>query len=314
MKNHVLVALGICFFAVPMISACNNESQGRKNTDPAFGKVVNLETVNSGSWDNRIYMTGDELTMYFQSNRAGGQGAHDIWASTRESQEEPWQEPANIGGPVNSEYEEFSVCVSPDNLSLYFSSDRPGGYGAYDIWLSTRNNMQEQWQEPENLGPAINSEYCETGPTLSPDGLELYFSDYSNTAPRPGGVGQEDIWVSRRRGVTAAWEPAENIGSVVNSGYVDFNPFLAVDGLLLFFSSQRDDNPGNKDIWYTCRASVTQPWKTPRNLGAGVNSSYNDFGGWISKDETSFYFGSNRPNGIGLVDLWMLQIDGELAY
>jgi hypothetical protein len=329
MKNKMATQLIFGLFMLVMLNACvgitsklvhdtdadqKDGMSGMKGQIPFFGKATNMTSVNSGSWDNRPYSTGDELTLYFHSNRAGGQGTYDIWMSKRKNIDEPWDEPVNIGGPINSEYEEFAVCVTPDNLNLYFSSDRPGGLGEYDIWLSIRQNENENWEDPINLGPMINSEYNEIGPTISPDGLELYFSDYSYTSPRPGTCGQEDIWVSTRTSKNAQWEQAKNIGPEVNSKWVDFNPFLSQDGLLLFFVSQRDDHPGNMDIWYTCRAATTQKWKEPKNIGAGVNSSANDFGGWLSKDETKFYFGSNRPRGVGLVDLWMITIDGNLEY
>jgi Tol biopolymer transport system component len=314
MKKRMAFLLLICATTFGLLYSCAGESGKNGGRDPAFGTAINLGAVNSGSWDNKPCATGEELALYFHSNRPGGRGAYDVWMSTRKTVHDPWEEPGNVGSPVNSEYEDFAVCVTPDNLNLYFSSDRPGGFGEYDIWLSTRRSVNENWNEPVNLGPMINSEYCEMGPAISPDGLELYFSDYSYSAPRPGTFGQEDIWVATRANAAARWEKAENIGPEINSGWLDFNPSLSRDGRLLFFVSQRDDNPGNKDIWYSCRDSSTKEWKKPRNLGASVNSTANDIGAWLSKDEKTLWFGSNRPGGAGLFDLWMVSVDGKLHY
>ncbi len=267
MKKRAALRLVFALSAFVLLDSCLHESLGKKGADPVFHKAINIVTANSDSWDNRPYTTGDELTLYFHSNRAGGLGAYDVWMSTRKSVDAPWEEPKNIGSPINSEYEDFAVCVTADNLNLYFSSDRPGGFGEYDIWHSSRQSESENWHEPINLGPTVNSAYCEMGPAISPDGLELYFSDYSNSSPRPGTIGQEDLWVSTRAGKNAPWEPAKNIGPIVNSPWLEFNPSLSPDGLLLFFVSQRDDHPGNKDIWYTCRDSKKKNGKSPRTSG-----------------------------------------------
>ncbi|MHC4424798.1 MAG: M56 family metallopeptidase, partial [Planctomycetota bacterium] len=81
--------------------------------------------------------------------------------------------PENLGPPVNSPLSEGAFCISPDGLELYFGSDRPGGYGRYDIWVTTRQTIQEPWAEPVNLGPQINTSLDDGVPTLSADGLTL---------------------------------------------------------------------------------------------------------------------------------------------
>jgi hypothetical protein len=285
-----------------------------KATKPMNGEVANLSKLNLSSWDARICMTDDELTLYFHSDRPGGKGSYDIFMSKRASIKDEWEEPENIGSPINTQYDDFGVFVSADNLTLYFCSNRPDGYGLYDIWYSTRANGSGKWDEPKNMGPEINSTYNEIGPSLSPDGLDFYFSDYVSYLPRPEGFGQADIWVSARRNAESGWSTAKNIGPAVNSRWNDYGLTLSRDGLLLFFTSNRGDQQWNEDIWFTSRASLSSEWATPKRFNEIINQDSNDKAGWISKDKTVFYYGSDRPDGKGSVDLWKIVFEKPLEY
>jgi Tol biopolymer transport system component len=95
---------------------------------------------------------------------------------------------------INSSNMDVGPNLSSDGLTLYFLSDRPGGSGGWDLWLSTRKSKTDPREKPVNVGPTVNSSFNEGSPRISNDGLELYFD--SNR--RPGGQGGSDIWVSRR--------------------------------------------------------------------------------------------------------------------
>jgi len=84
------------------------------------------------------------------------------------------------------------VEISDDGLMLVFASERTGGYGSGDLWVTRRKTRNEAWGLPVNLGPKVNTAYGEFYPSISADGLWLYFSDYPT--PRPGGFGDTDIW------------------------------------------------------------------------------------------------------------------------
>jgi Tol biopolymer transport system component len=86
-------------------------------------------------------------------------------------------EPVNLGPIINSDSSDYGPCISADGLELYFSSERTGGFGAVDIWVSTRQSVNDPWGPPTNLGPTVNSSYNEAYPSISSDGLTLYFSD-----------------------------------------------------------------------------------------------------------------------------------------
>src|SRR5437773_10125359 len=119
-----------------------------------------------------------------------------------------WSEPVHLDAPVNSPFRELAAALSPDALSIYFGSDRPGptAFGAVDMWVSHRACLECPWGAPVNLGPNINSQRGDGSPAFSADGHVLFFS-----SARDGGEGGDDIWVSHRADANddLGWEPAE---------------------------------------------------------------------------------------------------------
>lgn len=93
-------------------------------------------------------------------------------------------EPTNLGPTVNSSANDFGTSISPDGLSHYFSSNRPGGSGGHDLWVTTREKIDDDWGNPVNLGPTVNSSAWDSCPEISADGLSLYFA-----STRLGGSG-----------------------------------------------------------------------------------------------------------------------------
>jgi hypothetical protein len=95
--------------------------------------------------------------------------------STRPAAESDWATPVNMGQAVNSSAYDAEPCLSSDGLALFFCSNRSGGMGSYDIWLTTRPSQAAAWSPPVNLGPPINTSGMEGMPCLSPDWKTLYF-------------------------------------------------------------------------------------------------------------------------------------------
>jgi Tol biopolymer transport system component len=176
--------------------------------------------------------------------RPGGLGASDIWVAHRTTVNDPWEEPVNLGSIVNSEHHELAPCISFDGLSLFFNSDRPCGMGVSDIWVATRSSVNDSWRTPVNLGSNINSASWEGEPSLTDDGLTLYFSSL-----RPEGFGNLDIWMARRASHSDNWPMAVNLGPLVNTSWADVGPEVSADGSMLYFHSNRPGGPGFWDIW-----------------------------------------------------------------
>jgi len=176
-------------------------------------------------------MTADGRVLYFTAcNRRDGKGRCDIYRSERVG--DRWGTPVNIGGPVNSGYSEKHPAVSADGRKLYFTSDRPGGMGSFDIWVSTWSG--DRWGEPQNLGDSINTAWMEQSPYIHPDQQSLYFS--SSGWP---GMGQGDLFVSRL-GPTGQWSEPENLGYPVNTHNDEIGLSVTASGDRAYFASDRD--------------------------------------------------------------------------
>lgn len=134
----------------------------------------------------------------------------------------------------------LGVSVTADQLELYSSSNRAGGLGARDLWVTTRASIDEEWGPPVNLGAPVDSQYNEVYPSVSADGLTLYFSDYlagMGAGDRPGGVGGHDIWMSTRSSRSDPWTAPVNMGAPINTSTEDMSPTISHDGLTLIFAS-----------------------------------------------------------------------------
>ena len=261
--------------------------------------------LNTPSQDGCPILSRDGEQLYLASNRPGGRGGLDIWVAERTSPDGPFGDPINLGARINSPYNDF--CPSPlrDGHGFMFVSDRPGGCGGADIYL-TRRHPVDGWEEPVNLGCEANnspdeaepnSTAEEAGPVLSfaePGAPTLYFSSTRS--------GNSDLYVSHK---TGSWSfgPAEPVLQV-NSAANEMQPSVRHDGRELVFASNRPGGQGGSDIWSASRDSIADPWSAPVNLGPNVNSAANETRPSLSWEGTLLLFGSNRPGGEGISDIY----------
>lgn len=209
--------------------------------------------------------------------------------------------PTNLGPMVNSSARDEEPGISADGLSIYFCSLRSGGYGGYDMWVTSRATTQDDWGTPVNLGSPVNSSADDFSEDISADGLELYFG--SN---RSGSSGY-DIWVAKRATTQDEWTTPVNLGEMVNSSGAGGCPAISDDGLELYFWSTRPGSSGTYDIWVSKRATKQDNWGQAVNLGTPVNSSSADLCSDVSPDGLSLILVSARAGGYGgsLGDLWL---------
>jgi Tol biopolymer transport system component len=238
----------------------------------------------------------DGKTFFMASNRPGSQGL-DIWLARRASTDQPWGEPVNMGAPVNSASNDFCPMASRDGREFYFVSNRPGGCGGDDIYV-TRFRDDGSVEDPKNLGCTVNSAGNEAGPVpiTEPRGRTLlYFSSTRPGGPNPEAdgatSGDADLYVSEMTGGSYA---APTLVAGVNSAQEDGQPYIQRDGLELYFFSTRPGGFGAQDIWRATRASVTRPWSEPVNLGEGINTAAGETRPSMSWDGTTLFFGSTR--------------------
>jgi len=216
-------------------------------------------------------------------------------------------EPTNLGPTINTSSGDNLDCVSYDSLEMYLERDS-GGYGGWDIWVSTRETIADDWGAPVNLGPTVNTSQDDICAVISTDGLELYFG--SN---RPDGCGSYDIWVTRRPTKADGWGAPVNLGSPVNTSALEGSASISSDGLELYFDvgATRSGGYGSDDIWVSRRATKDEPWGEPMNLGPTVNSPASECYPFLSADGLLLFFSEAapgaplRPGGFGNVDMWM---------
>lgn len=270
-----------------------------------WGPAASLESIpGSSSEVNTAFLDGcpilsrNGLQLYMASNRPNGLGNLDIWVAERASAEGAFGTPVNMGAPINSEFNDF--CPSPlrDGHGFMFVSNRPGGCGGADIYI-TRFHPVNGWEEPINLGCEVNSSADEAGPVLSfaePGSPTLYFSSF-----RAGGPGGSNLYMSQMAG---DWEfgPAELVPNV-NSDFDDIQPSVRRDGRELVFASNRPGSLGF-DIWSASRQSITDSWATPINLGSNINSVGNETRPSLSWDGRTLLFGTTRPGVEGVSDIY----------
>jgi Tol biopolymer transport system component len=217
---------------------------------------------------------------------------------------------------VNSSSNDGGSSISLDGLSLFFTSNRPGGRGDHDLYVATRATTNDGFGTPVNLGAGVNSSSGETGPDISADGLTLLFQTY-----RPGafGVGQPDnIYMATRANTSLPFGAVVNLGPTINFGGNVGQPGLSADGLSLFFVGDRAGH-SDGDIWVSTRASLNGPWGDPVDLGSTVNSPVQDDFVDIARDGLSIVFASARSGSFHMYEaavvpepssLWMLAAAG----
>ena len=272
--------------------------------DFTFGTPTEVPNVNSSSRDFNSSISADGLSLFFISTRPGGAGGTDIWVTTRETTDDPWGTPVNLGTSMNTSGGDGGVSISFDDLSLYFSSMRGGGYGNGDLWVATRETIHSEWGTPKNLGPTVNSSADQCYPSISADELALYFN--SN---RGGGGGGYDLWVTTRETADDDWGAPVNLGPTVNGSAQDVHPGISADGRLLFFASTRSGGVGGSDIWVTSRATTDDPWGESVNLGSTVNSSkWEDFPN-VSADGSTLFFRASLSGSHSGGDIWQVPIE-----
>jgi len=209
---------------------------GKWQTATYLSDQINTPEYNEGAQS----ISQDGKYLFFTGcNRPDGLGRCDIYIAQKKGDD--WGKPFDLAPPVNTPGWESQPSISADGRTLYFVSNRKGGYGGYDIWKSTLTD--KGWGEPENLGPNINTSFDEQSPFIHPDDSTLYFC--SNGWP---GLGGKDLFVSRL-GKDGKWQKPENLGYPINSSGDENGLSLTATGDYAFFSSNNLNGYGGFDIY-----------------------------------------------------------------
>lgn len=209
----------------------------QKDESNNWQKVKKMSSINSPFNEGAISISADGRFLIFTAcNRADSKGSCDLYLQLSE------KEKAFNLEIINSKSWDTQGCFSPDGKYLYFVSNRPGGYGAKDIWISEIG--ENGFGKPFNAGPIINTEYNEMSPFLHADNLTLYFASDGHI-----GLGGFDLFVSRRRDVSQDWDTPENIGYPINTHKVENSLIVGTNGKTAYYASDKDGY-GLEDIFW----------------------------------------------------------------
>ena len=198
------------------------------------------EPINTLYFDSNLGLSADGKQLYLYKD--GEQGDGDIYVSELQ-EDNAWSEPEPVSKRINSSYGENSVSISPDGNTLYFSSNRPGSYGGYDIYRCEKNSRGE-WGKVYNLGQQINTPYDEEGMFIGHDGKTLYFSSKGHK-----GMGGYDIFKAVYDDSTEVWSEPVNMGYPINTPDDDIFFVTTKDEKTGYYATVRSDGLGYLDIY-----------------------------------------------------------------
>ncbi len=211
-----------------------------KDDRDSWSEPVNDLKFNTPDHDACVGLSADGKTLILYRSDNGG----DLFISSFDGKE--WLESIPLY-ELNTPHWESSACFSADNQFIYFTSDKPGGYGGSDIYRATLNEDGE-YDRIINLGPEINTRYDEDAPQIHSDGKTLFFSSKGHQ-----GLGGYDIYSTIYDEVKGEWEKPRNIGYPINTPDDDIYFTLLANGTKGYFSSYRNDSRGEKDIYSISR-------------------------------------------------------------
>ncbi|MFL5729270.1 MAG: OmpA family protein [Cytophagaceae bacterium] len=211
-----------------------------KDTNEKWSAPVNIgSNINTGGHDASIGLSADGQELFVYKNDGNGDIYYSILSGDKWSS--PKKMPPNINNPKTWEP---SASITPDERIFFFSSDREGGLGGRDIYV-TKKLPNDQWALPRNLGPKINTPYDDDAPFIHPDGKTLYFSSKGHNS-----MGGFDIFTVQYDISKDSIYDLTNVGYPINTADDDIFFVWSADGTRAYFSSVRaTDNVGEKDIY-----------------------------------------------------------------
>lgn len=288
------------------------------------------ELASDSSTDNPT-LTGDLLEIYFTSDRGGNA---DVWFATRASRNDPFGTPAPVTA-VNGDSFETSSAISADGLTLWFGSDRGGGAGGIDVWVSERPSRTAGWSTPFNV-VALNSAAADIPRPVGYHGLVMPMASTKMNASNPS-TGNYQTYLASRSSLGAPFGVPVAIPELASPDSSTVDGFLTDDGLTLFFSSaplpaQTDGGAGGgagadggagkdagrsgdaaadggatvpkSDLYVAWRLSTTEPFGMKQPL-TDLNTPADERDPWLSPDGTTLYFTSDRS---GVLNIYSVQV------
>ncbi len=236
---------------------------------------LNSQSIKSGNYRKRTY----EFALDYKKNHPTGDYHFD---------------PVNLGDGINTNYLEYYPSLTIDGKKMIFTRRVNNDEDFYES-----ENINGVWSKATPAKGKINTTLNEGAQSISQDGQWLIFTGCNY----PEGQGSCDLYISFKT-KSGSWTEAENIGPIVNTDLWESAPSLSPDKKDLYFSSNRFNGYGGKDIWVTHR-NPSGKWTVPENLGPTINTSGDETCPFIHPDNQTLYFNSNGLPGYGMADLFV---------
>lgn len=202
-------------------------------------KSKHVGPINTFKHDAPLAISADGKRLYFYTSDKNG--STDLYYSDFNGTE--WTQATSMGNAINSTSLESGCAISADNKTFYFSSDRPGGYGGMDIYIS-KLESDNSWGKPVNLGPVVNTAFDEESPCILANEKVLFFS-----SDGPNSIGGLDIFKTKYNDADSSWSSPLNMGYPLNTADHEFHLSFLPDGRHGYFSTYRKDTYGEEDIY-----------------------------------------------------------------
>jgi len=308
MRPVALIALALC---TPACSTGKIVSLGEMPYH--FDAPVLVPELASPSRTDNPTLTGDLLEIYFTTDRVSGNG--DVWFATRATATASFGTPAPVTA-VNGDSFETSSAISTDGLTLWFGSDRAGGVGANDIWVSQRATRASAWLPPVNV-VALNSPADDIPRPPGQHALVMPMASTKATAINPASGGNYQTYLATRANPDASFGAPVAIPELAYVDRSTVDGFLTDDGLTMFFSSAplaepadaavsvsdggrtADGGVANSDLFVAWRHSTSERFSVPQAL-TDLNTPADERDPWLTPDGTTLYFTSDRSGVLSI--------------
>lgn len=261
-----LVSLGVVFLTA------QNSEKNQSSLPKLFAEGI----INTSADEYNPTFMPDGKTVYF-TRRIDRRGNEMIMFSTLESGK--WTMPQTAG--FSGKYFDKEPMITPDGQRIFFASMRPNRRDEkanFDIWMAEKT--ETGWSEPKNLGVNVNSSGYDNYPSIASNGT-LYFASVRQD-------GRKDNNLYRSRLINGEYQPAENLGNVINTDATEADPFIAPDESYLIFSSDRAGGAGEGDLYISYNQNGK--WTAPESLGPIFNTAEYEYTPLVSPDGKTFYF------------------------
>ncbi|MEM1123320.1 MAG: OmpA family protein [Bacteroidota bacterium] len=283
------------------IRACKNALELLNFSNVAYIQNVG-DSINTTANEYFPYVSNDQQLLFYNSSKFDQtqKSALDenLYFSHKNGE---WQRGKAVNSLITTPQNEGMSTFTRDGVTMIYTVCQQAGVLADGCDLRQATMQKDSVLLVDELKGEVNSKFWESQAALTCDGNRLFFA--SN---RRGGYGSTDIWTSKRL-PDGSWDVPKNLGKNVNTEYDEEAPFITNDGKTLFFSSTGHLGMGEQDI-YMSHWNEKGYWEAAINLGPPINTAARELGFFLTSDNQTGYFASNKSGGFGGMDIYKFQM------